>query len=306
MVSSGTVNGDSQTLQGLFSNYTSQMDSVNNDSVWQGPSKDNATNLSSEFVSEYKETIISQLSNFANALNKYEEYKSAKASKESAESSYYSASEENKSYYRNQIDNYADRMSSLKSEINSLLSNVTSQKLPSAESTVEAYKNMVTLNDFVNYYQGDYRNYSYGRSGTIASSGCGPTSMAMVLTYITGETITPVDTSAYSVQHGYRCEGNGTYAALFPAMASTYGIECQEQSPTAQNIVQSLSEGKVIIAHMGPGTFTRGGHYIVLRGLDENGRVIVADPASRDRSGRSYDASLIARESKAAMYSFTV
>lgn len=130
--------------------------------------------------------------------------------------------------------------------------------------------------------------------------------MAMILTYLTGEKITPVETSSYSVKHGYRVEGNGTDASLFPAMAKEYGLECQAQNPSAQNIIQSLSEGKVIIAHMGPGTFTRGGHYIVLRGLDENGRVIVADPASRDRTGKSYDASLIARESKASMYSFTV
>ncbi len=306
MVSSGTVNGDSQTLQGLFSSYTSQMDSVNNDSVWQGPSKDNATNLSSEFVSEYKETIVSQLTSFANALNKYEEYKSAKASKASAESNYASASDDNKAYYRNQISTYSDKMSSLQSEINSLLSNISSQKLPNAESTVEAYKNMVTLNDFVNYFQGDYANYAYGRSGTIATSGCGPTSMAMILTYLTGETITPVDTSAYSVQHGYRCEGNGTYAALFPAMAKEYGLECEQLSPTSQNIIQSLQEGKVLIAHMGPGTFTSGGHYIVLKGLDENGRVIVADPNSRAKTDHSFDARLIAGESKAAMYSFTI
>lgn len=307
MVSSGTVSSDSQTLQGLFSNYSSQMESVNNDSIWQGPSRDNAANLSSEFVSEYKETIASQLTSFAEALNKYEEYKQMKASKASAESSLSNATtDEQKSYYRNLVTSYNESMANLKSGIDSLLSSITSQKLASATSTVEYYSNLVTLNEFVNYFQGDYSNYAYGRSGTIASAGCGPTSMAMVLTYLTGEPITPVDTAAYSVKNGYRVEGNGTADTLFPAMASEYGLDCEKQSPTAQNIINSLSEGKVIIAHMGPGTFTRGGHYIVLKGLDENGGVIVADPNSRDRTDKSFDAGLIARESSAAMYAITI
>lgn len=306
MVSSGEVNGDSQALQGLFSSYTSQMDSVNNNSVWQGLSKDNAVNLSSQFVSEYKETLSSQLSSFANALNKYESYKSAKASRESAIASANSTTDkDSKTYYINQANSYSDQMDELKSEINELLSNVISQKLESAVSTVEAYQNYITLNDFVNYFQTDYHQ-SYGGGATIASAGCGPTSMAMVLTYLTGETITPVDTASYSMAHGHRVIGNGTNASLFPAMAAEYGLECREENPSAENIIRSLSEGNVIIAHMGPGTFTSQGHYIVLKGLDENGRVIVADPNSRERTDKSFDASLIARESAASMYSFPV
>lgn len=307
MVTIETVNNDAQTLQGLFSNYGTQMDALNNDSLWQGASKDNAINNSSEFISEYKQTIANQLASFANALSLYENYKSAKTNRDTFNSyAYNTQNQEEKNYYLSQANEYSGVMNNLTSQINNLLTTIASQKLESAVSTVANYKNYVTINDFVNYFQGDYANYAYGATGTIASSGCGPTSMAMVLTYLTGEQITPVETAAYSLQHGYRIQGSGTTAALFPAMAKEYGLNCVAQSPTPQNIIQSLSEGKIIIAHMGKGTFTNGGHYIVLKGLDANGRVIVADPASRTRTGQSYDASLISRESIASMYSFTV
>ncbi len=307
MVDVGKVNGDSSTLQSLFTNYTSYMESVDNDAVWQGASKNNGINLANNFVSEYKSNVIDQLTNFASALNKYQDYVTAKQNKSTYESAAYNATDDDdKAYYRNKASGYATKMSTLATEINSLLSSVVSARLESAVSTVDSYKNLVTLNDFVNYFQGDYRNYSYGSSGTIASSGCGPTSMAMILTYLTGETVTPVDAASYALQHGYRIPNNGTAASMFPAMAKEYGITAEGMSPSVQNIVNSLREGKVIIAHMGPGTFTSGGHYIVLKGITEDGKVIVADPASRERTDKAYDPSIITRESAAQMYTFTV
>ncbi len=171
-----------------------------------------------------------------------------------------------------------------------------------APATVQAdYKEE---NDFVYYRQGDYKQ-SYGRSGTIASSGCGPTSAAMVLTYLTGETVDPVATSSYSLKHGHRIEGNGTSESLFPSIGKAYGLKVTKQSQTASNIVESLRNGNVIIAHMGPGEFTSGGHYIVLRGIDENGNVLVADPANPARN-KYYPPSIFEAQRRGSMYSFSV
>ena len=54
-----------------------------------------------------------------------------------------------------------------------------------------------------------------GETSTIGDSGCGPTAAAMLLSTLTGKTITPVDTCAWSVAHGYKALGNGTYYAYF-------------------------------------------------------------------------------------------
>ena len=49
---------------------------------------------------------------------------------------------------------------------------------------------------------------------------------------------------------------------------------------------------------MGPGTFTTSGHFIVLRGVTADGKVLVADPYSYSFSQRKWNLSLIMREAK--------
>ncbi len=58
----------------------------------------------------------------------------------------------------------------------------------------------------------------------------------------------------------------------------------------------SLATGNLVVALMKKGHFTNGGHYIVLRGVTLGGEVLVADPASRERSLTAWDLSLILDE----------
>ena len=54
------------------------------------------------------------------------------------------------------------------------------------------------------YLQTDYANVPYG-SSNIAACGCGPTSFAMVASYLTGTTITPADAVAWCGNSYYVC-----------------------------------------------------------------------------------------------------
>ncbi len=139
----------------------------------------------------------------------------------------------------------------------------------------------------------------YGASGTIGRSGCGPTAMAIVISTLTGEIHDPVELAGWSVGNGYRCEGNGSYHKLIPSAAAAYGLTC-EKDLTAQGIVDALSSGKLVVAIMSEGHFTKGGHFIVLRGVTEEGKILVADPASYSRSGQEWDLSVILEESNKA------
>ena len=47
---------------------------------------------------------------------------------------------------------------------------------------------------------------------------------------------------------------------------------------------------------MGPGHFTRGGHFIVLRGVTSEGKILVADPYSYSRSAEEWDLSIFLEE----------
>ena len=55
-------------------------------------------------------------------------------------------------------------------------------------------------------------------------------------------------------------------------------------------------QGQLLVALMGPGHFTDGGHFIVLRGVTLTGQVLVADPNSRERSLALWDPQLILDE----------
>lgn len=222
-------------------------------------------------------------------------------------------------------DEHASQKSSLASQVKSCESKVDSQitkikglngnikdidiniTTGDGEQTITAddLKNLnastIANGEFVYYCQRDYKQ-DYGGGKTIASAGCGPTSLAMVLTYFTGKKVTPVDTAKYAMNHGYRVIGNGTDASLFGAMCKEYGISGSYQSPTSGTIINALKSGKKIIAHMGPGTFTSEGHYIVLKGVTSDGKVLVADPNHPEYNNKSFDPSIIVKESKGEMF----
>ena len=63
-----------------------------------------------------------------------------------------------------------------------------------------------------------------------------------------------------------------------------------------QRIVDALASGKLIVAIMTKGHFTSSGHFIVLRGVTAEGKILVADPASSSRSEKEWDLSIILNE----------
>lgn len=152
--------------------------------------------------------------------------------------------------------------------------------------------------EVIYYSQFDRRwaDIMYGTSSTIGQAGCGPTSMAIVISTLTGEAHDPLELSRWSVANGHRCEGNGSYHSLIPSAAAAYGLTC-EGNLSAQGIVDALSSHKLVVVIMSRGHFTKGGHFIVLRGVTSGGKILVADPASYRRSGQEWDLSIILNES---------
>ena len=65
-----------------------------------------------------------------------------------------------------------------------------------------------------------------------------------------------------------------------------------------EDVADALAEGKLVVAIMSKGHFTKSGHFIVLRGITADGKVLVADPASLKRSNQEWDLSLILEEAR--------
>lgn len=137
----------------------------------------------------------------------------------------------------------------------------------------------------------------YGRTGTIGTSGCGPTALAMIVSSLTATRVDPEQMCTWSYENGYRCEGNGSYHSLIPGGARYFGLKvegCKESE--SQKIVDALSKGKLVIAIMSKGNFTKSGHFIVLRGVTSEGKILIADPISKSRSDQEWDISVILSE----------
>ena len=152
----------------------------------------------------------------------------------------------------------------------------------------------------VYYSQVDSRWSDKAYSGsTIGIAGCGPTSVAIAVSTLTGRTITPDQVAEWSEATGHAAYGNGSYHSLIPDALAHYGLTVQRAGTScAQQLADALSAGKLVVVIMGPGTFTSTGHFMVLRGTTATGKVLIADPISYNRSQKEWDLALILREAK--------
>ena len=130
----------------------------------------------------------------------------------------------------------------------------------------------------------------YGDSN-IGLAGCGPTCVAMAVFSLTrNEDVTPKSVAEYSEQNGHYVEGIGTAWSLMTSFPKSYNISVSEVSLSEESLINELNAGHQMICAMGPGDFTRGGHFILIYGYDEKGFKI-NDPncIARSKKRWSYD-----------------
>ena len=144
-----------------------------------------------------------------------------------------------------------------------------------------------------------YCNEPYG-TDHIGGYGCGPTVMAMVVSSLTSDAVEPTEMAQWAYEHNSWCSKSGSYHTLIPGAAEAWGLAvsgCTAAEP--QRIVDALSDGKLVVALMTKGHFTRSGHFILLRGVKSE-KILVADPASYSRSQQAWDLSIILSEASRA------
>lgn len=148
-------------------------------------------------------------------------------------------------------------------------------------------------------YSGSWANKAYG-DGTIAQNGCAVTALAMVMSYLKANTILPDDIVNF-VGNKYYVNGTGSSWGIFSAVASHYQVSCSNLGMSKSSIISELQNGHPVIVSMGPGTFTKGGHFIVLRGITADGKVLVNDPndnTSKNFVSKEFDLDSIISEAK--------
>lgn len=127
-------------------------------------------------------------------------------------------------------------------------------------------------NGFPLFLQTDYPDVRYG-NGTMATSGCSITCIAMVATYLTGHTYYPDELADYFGGHPGSNMDRLEYASDMLQLP-------WKKAGNWHEALAALQEGKIVIALMNSrSAFTDGQHFIVLTGLTEDGKVLVNDPS---------------------------
>ena len=151
----------------------------------------------------------------------------------------------------------------------------------------------------VYYNQTDPRwaDKNYGPSDLIRDTGCGPTVLAMTVSSFTDRKMNPEEMCQWAYENGYCSVGSGSYHGLIAEGLEHFGLEITV-SNSGDEVKQALLEKRPVIALMGEGHFTGGGHFILLCDMDRDGQVSVADSNSVERTRQKWDFDLIQSEAK--------
>lgn len=125
------------------------------------------------------------------------------------------------------------------------------------------------------YFQSYYPHVAYGNSN-IRRSGCGVACVSMVLTYLLDEEVTIEELA----KKYFLCKvEGGSSNTLFTYSARDYGVTIVKQANNWEEVMEALKNGHVAIGTANSKSlFTNGGHFIVLAGITEEGKILVRDP----------------------------
>ena len=131
----------------------------------------------------------------------------------------------------------------------------------------------------------DYGNEGFGLCG------CGPTCIAAVISNLAGVPVDPEEMRVYGLSVGSWLPSGGTTYGFLIETAKKYGISTtQIYASDRESLFAALKdENKLVLATMGPGDFTLGAHFMLFRGITDEGKILIADSYSYEHSVREWD-----------------
>lgn len=139
----------------------------------------------------------------------------------------------------------------------------------------------------------------------IRIAGCGPTSLSMVYTYLTGKTdLDPVAMASFAEEHNFAPTGATEWRFMTDG-AAAIGLRSTPVAPSRASIASALDAGMPIICCLTPGDFTTVGHFLVIKGMDGRGMVEIHDPNSPYNSARRWPISQILPQIE-ALWAFSI
>ena len=167
-------------------------------------------------------------------------------------------------------------------------------KLGPTAIPVSTPRSQWTAGTMPHLYQTDplWANKPYAGSN-IRIAGCGPTSLSMVYTYLTGKTnLDPVAMASFAEEHNFAPTGATEWRFMTDG-AAAIGLRSTPVAPSRASIASALDAGMPIICCLTPGDFTAVGHFLVIKGMDSRGMVEIHDPNSPYNSAKRWPISQV-------------
>lgn len=153
----------------------------------------------------------------------------------------------------------------------------------------------------------EYYNYKFPihTSSSLPATGCGIVATTMILQYLTGDKSISVQTVATWADNNGHFNGKGSNGSLFDAAAQKWnvgnaiGVDTSDESSKTnamKRVVEVLQNSQPVISYQLAGIFTQSGHFIVLSGITEDGKIYVNNPS--DGSQGTYTQEQISASNK--------
>lgn len=152
---------------------------------------------------------------------------------------------------------------------------------------MKEYKNCDSVPLFMQWdIRWGYKMYGDDVAGLTA---CGPTCLSMVAVYLLQDIkYSPDYMIDWAKENGYCVDGGGSLWTLMSEGAQKLGIDSTELPLDKQRVINNLEVGNPVVCIMGPGDFTKKGHFIVMTGI-ENGKIKINDPNSIENSNKLWN-----------------
>ena len=145
----------------------------------------------------------------------------------------------------------------------------------------------------------------YGNEG-FGLCGCGPTCIAAIISNLAGVPVDPEEMRVYGLSVGSWVPSGGTSYGFLIETAKKYGIEAtQIYSSDKEALFDALrDENKLVLATMGPGDFTYGAHFMLFRGITDEGKILISDSYSFEFSTMEWDYDYLYAQLKSGYWIF--
>jgi hypothetical protein len=172
--------------------------------------------------------------------------------------------------------------------------NSSSTKLPYADKVLPAFGfsvNIIGGHNMTYFSQDQDSRWSSSTAGglfspDIATCGCGPTSLAMIISTLSKTTVTPDQMVAVQKSFGGingNCGTAGT--GSFPAVAKHYALNAKNIGTDWAQVDDTIKNKKGLVAVSMHQSIFGGDHYVVIRGIAANGDYLVANPLMGTHGG---------------------